>query len=181
MQIPALIYRTEDSRSPVAIELNLNQSRDLENARQQSLPVAYLVRGKDLKTLRKFEDVLVDRGAKHPSTPLSQRLIGYKKIPLIDGSYKSTDHLGHSIRKLLTHAIEKEDRNVYFIGLRDDLFEELWEDSKIVDTEPLADTVGSRDFRPIDAFPDVSSWLVQELFHHCQIPHTLTERYVGVS
>ena len=36
MQIPALIYRTEDSRSPVAIELNLNESRDLENARQKA-------------------------------------------------------------------------------------------------------------------------------------------------
>ena len=181
MQIPALIFRNENPLSPVAIELNLNQSRDLENTRQQSLPVAYLVRGEDLKTLRKFEDALVDRGAKHPSTPLSKRLIGYKKIPLIDWNSDSTRQLGRSIRQLLTHAIEKEDRNVYFIGLKDKLFENLWEDSRIVDTEPLADTVGSRDFRPIDAFPDVSSWLVQELFHHCQIPHVLTERYVGVS
>ena len=181
MQIPALIFRTEDPLSPVAIELNLNQSRDLENARQQYLPVAYLVRSEDLKILRKFEDALVDRGVKNKAKPLSKLLIGYKKIPLIDGNYKNARQLGRSIRTLLANAIKKEDRNVYFIGLRDDLFEELWEDSKIVYTEPLADTVGSRDFRPIDAFPDVSSWLVQELFHHCKIPHSLTERYVGVS
>ena len=181
MKIPALICRNDNPFSTVPTDLDLNQSSDLEDTKQQSLPVAYLVCSEHLKSLRKLDDIVVDRGIKHKAKGLTSLLAGYKKIPLIDGNFDSARQLGRSIRTLLANAIKKEDRNVYIIGLRRDIFEELWGNSKDLQAELVPDTVFARDFRPIAEFPDVSSWLVQELFQHCQIPHSLIERYVGVS
>lgn len=181
MKVPVLVFRADSAHGPAAIEVDLDESANLEHARQDPLPAAYLVRSDDLKNLRKHKEALVDRGVKHKAKGLSNLLIGYKKIPLIDGNFDSSRQLTRSIRTLLANAAKRHDRNAYFIGIKGDIFEELWERSRILATEPAADTLGSRDFRGIDEFPDVSSWLVQELFHHCQIPHVLTERYVGAS
>ena len=182
MRIRALIFKTENPDLPLGVELPLYGSSDLENLRQTSPPSAYLVRNEDLKTIRKFEEFIVDRGVKHKAKGLSKLLLGHKLIPLIEGNFESARQLGRSIRTLLSNAKKKQDQNVYFIGIAPAIFDEIWGTSKGVNpkdgSDIEADPLGPGS---LEEYANVSSWLVRELFYRCQVPQDLTDRFIGHS
>src|SRR5713226_5964564 len=112
--------------NPLQSELQLESLHTLTKTKPQHLPMAYVVRAQDLGNLREFKDAVIDRGRKHKAKALSELLLGYEKIPLIDGNYTNVGQLRRSIRVLLANALQKEDRNLYLIGTEEALFSELW-------------------------------------------------------
>jgi transcriptional regulator with GAF, ATPase, and Fis domain len=182
MQIRAIIYKAENPDYPIRMELNFDQPVDVENIRQHSLPRAYLATNEDLNHIRKFKDLIVDRGVKHKAKGLSKLLLGHELFPMIEGNFDSERQLGRSIRTLLTNALKNEDQNAYFIGISRPIFEQVWDnaESNNKNAEPVVqfETAGSRS---IENFPDVTTWMVNELSQRCQVPESLKKRYVGVS
>ena len=182
MRIRALVFRSEDVVPPVGVELSLNGSADLENLRQTSLPSAYLVRNEDLRAILKFKDLVVDRGVKHKAKGLARLLLGYKQFPLIEGNFESARQLGRSVRALLGNARKVQDQNVYFIGIAPAIFDEIWSASKMEgDAAGSGVNVDAGRSKSIDESPDVTSWMVQELYYRCQVPQDLADRFIGNS
>jgi DNA-binding NtrC family response regulator len=182
MRIRALVFKAENADSAVGVELPLYGSADLEKLRQTSLPSAYLVRNEDLKAILKFKEHVVDRGVKHKAKGLSKLLLGYKQFPLIEGNFQSARQLGRSVRTLLRNARKEQDQNVYFIGIASKVFDGIWEASQmgrnVSDSGVNVDAGGSKS---IDESPDVTSWMVQELYYRCQVPQDLEQRFIGNS
>ena len=77
----------------------------------------------------RFGSLVIDRGVKHPAKSLSQLLLKHQKIPLIDGRYRAAGQLKRSIRDLLRNASALGERNLYIIGVGDEIFGELWQET----------------------------------------------------
>ena len=87
---------------------------------------AFVVRTRDLEPLRRFDDVIIDRGVKHKAKPLSKLLLGQKRIPIIDGNYTHPGRLTRAVRGLLLRAVKHGEHGHYVVGVTDALFEKLW-------------------------------------------------------
>jgi hypothetical protein len=85
---------------PLRSSLDLENPQQFEAARGKFLPAAYVIRKQGLAALRKFQDLIVDRGGKHKAKALSTLLLGQQKIPLIDGNYGNPGQLKRSVRTL---------------------------------------------------------------------------------
>jgi hypothetical protein len=168
---------------PVRSELETGKPQELEKAKGQPLPVVYVLRADDLKALREFKDLVVDRGSKHPAKGLSKLLLGHDKIPLIDGGFKRTGQVQRSVRTLLRNAVKRGEANLFIVGVNTKIFAEFWETAGKV-REGEAAAAGPRAAeRPKDEpeVADISSWLLHELMQHCSVPMDLSRGYVGTS
>ncbi|HOP47978.1 MAG TPA: sigma 54-interacting transcriptional regulator [Desulfobacteraceae bacterium] len=163
-------------------EIEVKNASDLERIKQKILPAVYLISEKDLSLLRGFPDTVVDRGLKHRAKGLAKVMIGYKKIPVINGNFASTHQVQRSVRTLLMHAMNENDRNIYFIGIAERIFDQLSNMAKEErDRGDNRKQIGKFDSRPLSGFSDILSWLSNELGMQSQIPRNLMERYVGIS
>ena len=108
-------------------DLPLEAPQDLEKLTEKERPAALVVRSSNLPNLARFGSLVIDRGVKHPAKSLSQLLLKHQKIPLIDGRHRAAGQLKRSIRTLLRNASALGDRNLYIIGVGDEIFEELWQ------------------------------------------------------
>jgi DNA-binding NtrC family response regulator len=70
----------------------------------------------------------VDRG-KRTNKGLPERALGLKKIPLVDGNFTDPGQLRRSVRTLLTRAITQDDRNLYVVGVAENLFDAIWDEA----------------------------------------------------
>ena len=70
----------------------------LRRAAADSGPVAYLFPNPALAVFHGLDDLVLDRGTKNPTKPLSRLLLGYDRIPAIRGSYSSPGQLTRSVR-----------------------------------------------------------------------------------
>lgn len=134
-----LVHRTHGSMptvvGPVADELSVETSRELENLKAEQSPLVYVVQEKSLALLRKMEEVIVDRGQKNKAVQLSRRLLGYEKIPLIDcslseGGYTAGKHVKKGVRSFLMEAFNRHDANLYFIAVNAQAFADLSQDAE---------------------------------------------------
>ncbi len=153
----------------------------LRKSLMQEQPAAYVVRTHDLKLLPWSEDVIVDRGWKHPAKGLAAVLLGKKKIPLIRGRYSEPGQLRRSVRTLLAHAAARGERNAYIIGVEDPLFDILWQEDSAALPRRLAP--GPRPYAP-EPLPslDHRAWetALSDLVQ-LPVPDSLVAAYVGVS
>ncbi len=94
-----------------------------------ALPCACIVSEQNATDLLEFRTAVEDRHTKHKAKSLSQLLTGYSKIPVIQGDYGNTGQLKRSIRTFLQNAIAQREKNLYFIGVSDDIFQELWSEA----------------------------------------------------
>jgi DNA-binding NtrC family response regulator len=158
-------------------------------AKPQDLPAAYVVQKQDLKSLRRFKDLIVDRGRKLEAKALSDLLLGYKeKIPLIEGSYTHSGQLRRSVRTLLANALQKEDRNMYIIGTEEGIFDELLEQAEaaFAAKDSAAKTRTARSSLSGSILPgdgSTSSRILLELLpkNDAQKEEELARRYAGES
>ncbi|MCK4784838.1 MAG: sigma-54 factor interaction domain-containing protein, partial [Desulfobacteraceae bacterium] len=182
MKITVLVLMSESTDLLVCDEIEIRNASDLERIKLKASPAAYLLSEKDLPFLREFPEVIVDRGLKHRAKGLMKVMIGYEKIPVINGNFASTYQVQRSVRTLLEHAKKENDLNVYFIGTGDRVFEQLVNIARgKKDNADQRKQLRKPDSRPLFSFPDVPSWLSHELGIQCQVPEALMEKYVGVS
>jgi transcriptional regulator with AAA-type ATPase domain len=168
----------ESTRSELGDEL----IRSFPKARLQSSPTAYVVLNGDLPDLLRFKDLVIDRGRKHEAKPLAKLLLGYAKIPFINGSYESSGQLVRSVRTLLENAFAKDDHNIYIIGTSEKILEDLWARAG---SGRISERVASKQSRAPSTKPKfdgaLSSQLLLELLPRREIPHDFLQTFVGSS
>lgn len=109
---------------------NAEQILDIKGEHNLSL---YAVDSNDLQSIKKFDDIVIDKGRKHEKVALSRYLLGQEKIPVLDSEFKSSAQAPRSIRDLLKRAEQRGDRNVYILGVNKDVLDELRTTSKDFD------------------------------------------------
>ncbi len=157
MKIFKALEYTDEGKIPKVKTLEIQLSSQLEGIKQELVKASALVVPESVADqLLEFRSAILDRKTKHPAKSLSSLLLGYDKIPFIRGGYKNTGQLKRSIKTLLSRAAELSEKNLYLIGVSDELFGQLWEKRKIAPAKP--DSAGES-----------------------QIPPELIQRYLGKS
>lgn len=110
---------------PYPVELSLNSAEDVAELRTKRMPAIYVLEGKELTKLRQFDSVIVDRGRKHPSRTLSSYLLGMSKIPTVKADYVAAGRVINALHKLIKQSQEKDDQNIYILGVSTALMKEL--------------------------------------------------------
>src|SRR5688572_14888650 len=77
----------------------------------------YLVGDGALETLRRFTDIVNDRGAKHDRRALSAILLRQPRVPLARADFRTLGSLRKSVGTLLRNARECGEDKAYVIGL----------------------------------------------------------------
>jgi sigma-54 dependent transcriptional regulator, flagellar regulatory protein len=185
MQIPTLAFLSSfPDGPPRGGYLNL-EGLDFSKTMEPELPAAYVVRDQDLEHLRLFTAQVVDRGVKHKARGLSQVVLGQKRIPLVNGNFSALGQLRRSLRTLLANARKSGERNLYFIGVQEELFQELWEQSQRGPGGHAlaggARTSPSPAFSPGPVAHELSSRFLLELMGPCEEPPELERRFIGES
>lgn len=91
-------------------------------------PAAYVIDVNDIPLFIPLKDIVDDRGSmasRGKNVELGRRMVGRKKIPLINGSYGSTSRALNGIKKLLGRAARDGETNIYVIGVTSDVFVEM--------------------------------------------------------
>jgi DNA-binding NtrC family response regulator len=154
---------------------------DTGKIRTLAVSSAYVVASRNLSSLRRLEDAVIDRGSKLKAKELSKLLLGHDRIALINGSYTSARQVGRSVRALLEHAARQRDRNSYIIGADEKIFEEMWE--RVKKTEKLRPM--SRRARPANPAPsprdEMPPRVILKMIEQREVPADLLRGYVGHS
>ncbi len=139
--------------------LNIREEHDLS---------LYALDSDDLQSIKKFDDIVIDKGKKHEKQSLSRYLLGQKKIPLLESGFKSSAQAPRSIRDLLKRAEQQGDRNIYILGVSKDVLGELRKNSEKFD-ELIKSTFNDE--------PNSSAGRI----HHGQHPDQLERLFLGNS
>jgi len=174
-----------DGVEPVRTELDEEIIRAFARTKLQSDPTAYIVFNNELSEFTKIKDLVIDRGRKHEAKPLAKLLLGYSRVPAINGSYESSGQLLRSIRALLDNAFEKDDHNLYIIGANKEVFDELWKraartDRGAVNAARRTKAVIAARHRA-DNQSRLSSEAFLRLLDHREIPEQLVRTFIGSS
>lgn len=162
---------------PVVGDLDLDFIRNKKSGREQ-LPVAYVLRNKDLSTICQLREHVVDRRTKHEAKSLSALLLRQTKVPVLRGSYKSPGRLMSGVRVLLANAAERDDRNIYVLGTDDRLFQELRDRAEA--RTPAAQTDGPRRDTVLDGSPRSGDGApMLDLIERRPVPTELLESLLG--
>jgi transcriptional regulator of acetoin/glycerol metabolism len=118
---------------------------------------------------------IIDRGIKHPAKPLAHYLSARTGLVRLRADYQDPGQAERGIRALLTSTQTSDNSAIYFVGIGDTLFEQLWSRAeKRTTTDPP---------NPLDAenweSPDLQVLLHQN--PNLQVPDTLQRAFLGVS
>ena len=155
-------------------DIPLEAPQDLEKLTEKERPAALVVRSSNLPNLARFGSLVIDRGVKHPAKSLSQLLLKHQKIPLIDGRHRAAGQLKRSIRDLLRNASALGERNLYIIGVGDEIFGELWQGTLDRDRTAVPPLTPGTPF-------GYTSRLLLELEGRYETPAKLRRTFVGES
>jgi DNA-binding NtrC family response regulator len=175
MKIEALKFLPgEPGLPPLRCDLQLISSDDLRRYKEEDQTVAYVIQSRHLGQIRKFHDLIVDRGEKHPAKELSKLLLGQTKIPVIDGRYRDAGQLRRSVQRLVANAFKRGEHNLYFIGAEETVFHTLQEKAAAV---PLKSIVTARVSDTSAGAPGI----LLEMMTYCEEPQDLVQRFIGDS
>ncbi len=156
------------------MDLDTDSVQEFSRIKSGKLPVAYVVRNEDLPAVKKFKDLVFDRGRKNRHKSLSFYLLGREKIPVLQGTFLIPGKLTGGIAVLLAQAVKSGDRNVYIIGANSEVFNDIWKQaprdgllSETRITEPMSKPAGA-------------SAGISRLFRE-EVPSSLASRFVGDS
>ena len=127
----------------------------------------YLVGDGALETLRRFTDIVNDRGAKHDRRALSAILLRQPRVPLAQADFRTLASLRKSVGTLLRNARECGEDKAYVIGLPAARFQEMAARSGVT-----AKRSG------VDADIDTPDLL---LLDPVEVPRALEEQVIGES
>jgi hypothetical protein len=187
MNIQALKYFADaPDKLPLKCSLDIAESQDLKSLKTEVASAVYIVQTNQLSGLCEFKDVIVDRGKKHSAKGLSVLLLGYEKIPLINGNYSNVGQLKRSVQTLLKNASKHQDRNIYFIGIDEPYFRVLWDEAGISDigmrrSEHKVRSMVSSLPQPVIIEDKYATPDLLNMLGHCEEPSDLAQLYIGSS
>lgn len=119
----ALICR---EKPPVRIEIDSPAALQ-EAVGTGRLPGAVAVRVAELKLFGECEAHFKDRRKKDKKKGLSKYLLGQSgRIPYIDANVKAAGRLRQAVESLLKNAEKNGEQGLYLLGVRGEIFQELW-------------------------------------------------------
>ena len=126
MQVETIKYFVKDDQIETVLSVIpcAHAGQVAQMKKEHSLGL-YVLENADLENIRKFDEIVIDKGKKHEKVALSRYLLGQKKIPLLESGFKSSAQTPRSIRDLLNRAEQLGDRNVYILGVSKDVLGEL--------------------------------------------------------
>ena len=139
-------------------ELPSDSAEEFDQVKSQKLPVAYVVRQSDLPKLAEFKGHVVDRKEKDDRKGLSEYCLGRDKPCLLRAHlYKLPGQLRRGVRALLSKAEERKDRNVYILGINEELFDRLQRETSqaLRAAKPLPASTGKK--------PRLTDFLLEDL------------------
>jgi transcriptional regulator with PAS, ATPase and Fis domain len=147
------------------ITLNIEEQQDIEKIKSGVLPAAYIIRDEDISKLCESVKTIINRGKKDPRKALSEYLIGRNKdeLRVVDGNFNNAGSLKKGVSAFLRKV--KNVKNIYFIGINKETFENLWEESS--------------GHKPVEEYDETQ--FLKELIGDLKIPAELKEKYVGES
>ena len=109
--------------------------RSLADSRPNAA-VVYVLPNPELDALLKtLGDSVADRGTKHAATELSKMLLGHERMVAVRTAYKAGGSAKKSIKALLRHAREDDDRNVFLIGTGPSIYQRLHDVARPVEPQ----------------------------------------------
>lgn len=135
MTINALRFKADSPPpEPVRQDLPIGSAADLLKLKGDQ-PQVFVVCRSDLKLILEFGDAVVDCGEKSDTKELARPMLGKQKqtkkdkkeqkVPVISAGFTSAGRLVQGVRALLRRASSQKDKNIYFIGIQEELFEKL--------------------------------------------------------
>jgi DNA-binding NtrC family response regulator len=171
--------------SPEKLNFDFKADSEINELKTGQLPAVYLFQMENQNSLVSKDKYFVDRGKKHRARSLSSLLLGYNRIPVIIGGYTGTNQLRRSIYTLLRNAKDLGERNTYFIGVEDEVFNQLWEKTPVRTStsknilDPIPINFDSKHF-PMESNQAAAQRLM-ELLPKEEIPAELHNKYIGQS
>lgn len=169
--------RTSD---PVRHDLSIGSAADILNLKSNHLRAAFVVSRNDLQLFLAFKEAVVDCGEKPESKELARLMLGKRKVPAVATRFAKAGRVKQGVRALLKKAGSRREENIYVIGIRDELFQELWGLC-----ERAAAGGRRRKGRGQDAgdllSPEYLESSLLEMMEPREIPAALSAKYVGES
>jgi len=119
-------------------ELGPSFEADLLAAKASEVPVALMLRARDLTELvgrPELAHLLVKRQPSHPRSQIARALVGQLQIPFVSTTYRYPKKALFGTRKILTAATRAGDRNVFIIGVAEGVFTSLAESVSRIERE----------------------------------------------
>jgi DNA-binding NtrC family response regulator len=155
MAIPAISFAVGRNLAvPRRMELDPGTLAGTKDRVSDEGAAACVVRARDLDSFRGQKDLVVDRGRKPERKELAALLLGYGRVPVIAGSYRSGGQLRRSVRTLLERAAARGERNLFIIGAADAVFDTLWELARPTADAPASDAETILDLLPAGRVPE---------------------------
>lgn len=104
------------------VDIKCGQKKDLSELKENSSISLFILHDNYLEKLCNYHEIVVYKGNKHEKVPLSRYLLGCKKIPVVNSGFKRVVQVHRSIRDLLKRAHQQDDRNIYLLGVNDEIF-----------------------------------------------------------
>ncbi|HVS04229.1 MAG TPA: sigma 54-interacting transcriptional regulator [Thermoanaerobaculia bacterium] len=167
--VRALVWRA-GAEGLVRSELPPISAAALSGLREGGLPAVCVVAEGDLQRFCELPEEVVDCGRKPRGRGLAALLLGHDRVPLLRG-YRHPGQLVRGTRALLAHALGRDDRNLYLLGVPEALLARLWERSSWGGRATAASAPASA---PESAWAALSQLLEVE-----EVPAALARRYLG--
>lgn len=168
--------RTSD---PVRHDLSIASAGDILNLKSSHPRAAFVVSRNDLQLFLAFKEAVVDCGEKPESKELARLMLGKRKVPVVATRFAKAGRVKQGVRALLEQARSRGEENLYVIGIRDELFQKLW------DLCESAAAVSRRRGRSKGASglldPEHLESILLEETEPLAIPAALSAKYVGES
>jgi transcriptional regulator with AAA-type ATPase domain len=186
MEFKALKFTAgEGLTQPRRLRFDPGDPQELARALAPKRPAALVLDRKTLAELKTetFKDLVEDSGVKPENQGLAGLLFGRgpHRIPIIDGNYGAHGRVTQGLSKLLERAATEDPQGRYVIGVRSDVFQDLWDQSPESEAEEEAwpDDPEPDAFGPLDQDPDEPD--LMDLIDFIPNSHLKVKRFLGES
>ena len=142
MKIEALKYtKTDHENPPSHITLKIDCEQDLEEIKKEASCAVYVITDSDRSKLIEFktiDKIIHNCGKKDNRKGLAEYLLKSQKISVLKGQYPSSKQINRSIRALIEKMPVDNICNTSIIGIRDDIFAELYKGNKSVSPKTVS-------------------------------------------
>lgn len=166
------LSETPQSHQMLNWYIDLTSSKTFEQSLRVEAPTVFVVISQDLSSVKRFPNLIIDRGQKHHAKPLAKLLLGYSKIPILRGSYSICGQLIRSMMALGRHALKANENGAFVIGVSRQLFGELLQKTAAEESNAI---------RMREHPDEVNNERLLEWLKRYQPPKELGDRYFGTS
>jgi DNA-binding NtrC family response regulator len=156
-----VVFPPQSNRRPEVHGFQIAKARDFQDLKKLELPAAFLVKTGDLPWIRRYTEIIVDKG-RNTTKGLYGILCRVKPgfIGLIDGDYTQLGRVLTGVEALMKKAAHNEKQNVFLVGIAENHFSSLRD--RFQETQP--DTVADDQTVPLVNAKDMDE-IAYQLLH----------------